>query len=112
MRNLNDLRYERGQLITQMREISDRAATEYKIGVRSTDRLSSEEDTKFTELDNRVTELGRQIADGERQIGRESTIAIRPDGGESRGGNGRRNLEDGSLRSAFSKYLLDGPHAL
>lgn len=72
MRDLNELRRQRGNIVKQMRELTDAAEKEHKAGTRTTPALTAEEDARFTRMDNDQEAINKEVVREERTVALES----------------------------------------
>jgi HK97 family phage major capsid protein len=105
-KKLNALREERNRIVTQARELLDKAETEKR-------DLSSEESGKYEELMTEQSKRADAISREERQIEAERTVAAghfeKEERNEGKGGEGTTSAE---YRSAFTKLMAFGRDGL
>jgi HK97 family phage major capsid protein len=112
MRDLNELRRKRGNIVTQMRALTDAAEAEYKSGKRTTNALTSEEDAKYGAMDHDQEELRKEIEREERLLSlekeRETADPTPMPKPEEERGHQKRPRESREYESAYRSYLANG----
>lgn len=106
-KRLNDLRHERGQLITEARSLNDKAAEEKR-------SMTAEERSRFDDLMKKAGDLKEDITREEQLIEEERALAASAGGeggngggGEQRG-NGGQGTEEERQMAAFRSFLQLG----
>jgi GH35 family endo-1,4-beta-xylanase len=68
MKDLNELRRKRGNIVSRMRELTDTAEREHKEGKRDSAALTAEENTKWEAMEKDQEELRAEIEREERLL--------------------------------------------
>lgn len=112
MRDLNELRRKRGNIVAQMRALTEAADKEYKEGKRSSAALTPEENAKWEAMEKDQEELRIEIdreqkmldLEAEREAG--AAKPVHPEGGSQ--SKPKRPRETPEYEAAFRSYLAVG----
>lgn len=112
MRDLNELRRKRGNIISQMRALTDAAEKEYRDGKRALAALTAEENAKWEAMDKDQEELRAEIEREERllKLEKERADAAEPvpmPKPEERS-RPKRPRETAEYAAAYRSYLANG----